>query len=267
MTIGPRNEAFWTRTWLASAAVLALGCSSSLDPRVLEIDCSEGEDYELNVLQAMEGTTASWFGFGDMTPGATQAIALQPIPDGRCGSTTALVLEAHGYDDWGAGFGEYQTAMAPADASAYEGVSLWARVGDGASTGFLMTINDRNTDPAGLVCVEPAPTDVVDGAYTYNEAGMVVPVGGELPAPEDCGNGFARVVSVTRSWHLYLLPFESFQQQAQPNRQPTGIDRSALYQFAINIPKDSAVELWLDDLGLYRRLSTGPAPAAPNGGE
>lgn len=267
MTSGRRNGVLWTRTWLAGGALLALGCSSSLDPRVLEIDCSEGDAYELNVLQAMEGTTASWFGFGDMTPGATQVIALQPIPEGRCGSTTALVFEAHGYDDWGAGFGEYQTAMAPADASAYEGVSFWARVGDGASTGFQMTLSDRNTDPTGMVCIEPETTDVLAGAYTYNEAGMVVPIGGELPSPQDCGNVFVRVVSVTREWHLYLLPFESFQQEAQPNRSPVGIDRSALYQFSINIPKDSAVELWLDDLGLYRRLSTVPEPAASNAGE
>jgi hypothetical protein len=158
--------------------------------------------------------------------------------------------------------------MAPVDASGFEGVSFWARAtGYGTSTGFLLTLNDRNTDPAGMVCVEPAPTDVLDGAYTYNEAGMVVPVGGELPSPEDCGNGFMRVVSVTRDWRLYRLPFESFQQQAQPNLRPSGIDPSGLYQFAINIPKDSSIELWLDDLGLYRRSSVASASARSDEGE
>jgi hypothetical protein len=250
------------------AAGLALGCSSSLDPRELEVDCSQGDGYEFNVLQAMEGMTASWFGFGDMTPGATQAIALQEIPEGRCDSTTALVLTSRGYTDWGAGFGEYQTAMAPVDASGFEGVSFWARApGYGTSTGFLLTLSDRNTDAGGMMCVEPEPTDVLDGSYSYNEAGMVVPVGGELPSPEDCGNGFMRVVNVTRDWRLYRLPFESFQQEALPNREPAGIDPSALYQFAINIPKDSSIELWLDDLGLYRRSSVGSAPAPSDEGE
>jgi hypothetical protein len=107
---------------------------------------------------------------------------------------------------------------------------------------------------------------VVDGAYTYNEAGMVVPVGGELPSPLDCGNGFARVVTVNRHWQLYLLPFESFQQQAQPNRNPNGIDKSGIYQFAVNIPKDSIIELWIDDLGLYRHR-TESAPAAADSAE
>jgi hypothetical protein len=259
-----RDRGFGRRAALVSLAALALGCSSSLDPRVLEIDCSENDRYEFNVLQPMEGTTVPWFGFGDMTPGATQSIAFQPIPEGRCGSASALVINAHGYDDWGAGFGEYQTAMAPADASAYEGVSFWARAGDGASTGFQMTLSDRNTDPMGMVCIEPETNDVLAGAYTYNEAGMVVPVGGELPSPQDCGNVFVRVVSVTREWHLYALPFESFQQEAQPNRNPAGLDRSALYQFSINITKDSAVELWLDDLGLYRHVPAGLSPAASN---
>jgi hypothetical protein len=234
-----------------------VACSSSIDPRTATVDCSASDAYTFDILQPMEGTDAPWFGFGDATPGATNAFALTPIPEGRCESSAALVLSTRGYTDWGAGFGEYQTAMAPVDASEYEGVSFWARAGGfGTSSGFVLSINDRNTDPGGMVCTEPEVTDVVDGAYTYNEAGMVVPVGGELPSASDCGNAFMRVVTLTRRWQLYTLPFASFQQQAQPNRSPTGIDRSALYQFAINLPNDSIVELWLADLGLYRRRTS-----------
>jgi hypothetical protein len=237
-------------------------CSSNVEPRNLEVDCSVSDSYEIQVLQPMEGAMASWFDFGDSTPGAIRALSLLPIPEGRCGSTTALVLTAVGHTDWGAGFGEYQTAMAPVDATDYEGVAFWARAPtDHTSTAFLLTLNDRNTSVSGMVCVEPV-VDVADGAYTYNEAGMIVPVGGELPAPEDCGNGFMRVVTVSRQWQLYLLPFESFQQLAQPNRIPTGIDRSAIYQFTVNIPKDSIIELWIDDLGVYRRRMDAPEPGA-----
>ena len=32
-----------------------------------------------------------------------------------------------------------------------------------------------------------------------------------------------------------------------------GVERSALFQFSINVPKDSNLELWIDDLGAYRR--------------
>jgi hypothetical protein len=244
-------------------ACLLAACSSSIDPRVLEVDCSQNDPYTFQVLQAMEpDMMLTWFPFGDETPGATNTIALTPIPEGRCESSTALVLSTSGYTDWGAGFGDYQMPMMPADASEYEGVSFWARAGGyGTSTGFTLTINDRNTTAAGMVCVQPAATDVVEGDYMYNEGGMIVPVGGDLPSPQDCGNGFIRVVSLTRDWRLYTLPFESFQQEAEPNRNPAGIDRTGIYQFTFNIPKDSIIELWIDDLGLYRHRSDGE-PAA-----
>ena len=105
---------------------------------------------------------------------------------------------------------------------------------------------------------------MASGGYAYNQAGMIVPHGGELPAPGDSGNGFHRPVLAQRHWYLHRLPFESFLQTANPNRVPTGIDRSALYQFAINVPKDSDLELWIDDLALYRPLE-GAAVAETDG--
>lgn len=253
-----------TRSGRALLAVLSAcalaACSSNIDPRTVEVDCSINDEYDFNILQPMEGTMASWFAFGDAIPDATEALTVAPIPEGRCESTAALVLSARGHTDWGAGFGEYQTPAAPVDATGYDGISFWARAPvPHTSLGFMLTVQDRDTHPDGMVCVEPI-VDVANGAYTYNEAGMIVPVGGELPSALDCGNGFQRVVRVTRDWQLYLLPFESFQQQAQPNRIPSGLDRSGIYQFAVNIPKDSIVELWIDDLGVYRRRAEGPEP-------
>lgn len=205
----------------------------------------------------------TWFAFGDPTPGSVTTFEIRTIPEGRCASTAALVLTSIGHSDWGAGFGEYQMPTAPVNAEGFEGISFWARApAVHTSTGFLLTVNDRNTIMNGMVCTQPVVTEA-GGAYTYNEAGMIVPVGGELPAATDCGNAFQRVVRVTREWQLYLLPFESFQQQAQPNRIPTGLDPTGIYQFTINIPKDSIVELWIDDLGVYRRRTDeAPEPGA-----
>jgi hypothetical protein len=248
----------------ALGAALLCGCSSNVEPRQFELDCSVNDDYEFSVMQAMEpGPMFTWFAFGDNTPGFVRTVEIREIPGGRCGSTSALVMTALGHTDWGAGFGEYQMPTAPISAEGYEGISFWARAPLAhTSTGFLLTVNDRNTIMNGLVCTQPVVT-AEDGAYTYNEAGMMVPVGGELPGPSDCGNGFQRVVTVTRNWQLYLLPFESFQQQAQPNRVPTGLDPTAVYQFTFNIPKDSIVELWVDDVGAYRRRTDeAPEPGA-----
>jgi hypothetical protein len=205
-----------------------------------------------------------WFESGDDTPGRVRTIQQVAIPEGRCGSAAALVLTALGHTDWGALFGDYGTAGV--DASGYEGVSFWARApGFGRSRGFLLTIHDRNTDAGGNVCMEANEESVERGGYTYNEAGMIVPIGGELPSPGDCGNGFQRVVQAYPDWHLHTLPFASFQQTANPNRSPTGIDRTGLYQFAINVPKDARLELWIDDLALYRPSNATEAEPADAG--
>lgn len=240
---------------LGGCALAAAGLTACAggDPRPpVAADCSVNDAYDQRILQDMEAGV-SWFNFGDSTPGGLNALEQRAIAEGRCGSSAALVLTVRGHTDWGAGFGEYATAPAPVDASGYEGISFWARAtGFGKSSGFLLTIHDRNTSEGGGVCTEPMADDVAGGGYTYNEAGMIVPLGGELPAPGDCGNGFQRAVLAQRHWYLHRLPFESFLQTANPNRVPTGIDRSALYQFAINVPKDSDIELWIDDLALYR---------------
>jgi hypothetical protein len=241
----------------AALLAAALGCSSSLPERSIEPDCAAAERYQLQTYQPLEGATASWFNFGDDTPGATDAFEMRELEPPRCDSAWALVLTAEGHDDWGAGFGEYQTAMAPIDASEFHGVAFWARA-TGPSRSFTLTLQDRYTHPDGMVCTEPATEDVVDGAYTYNEVGMLVPVGGELASPEDCGNGYVAVVSAPRAWTLIRIPFESFRQEALPNLRPEGLDTSALYQFSINVPKDSDLELWIDDLGIYRNPTDTP---------
>src|SRR6185436_339382 len=104
--------------WLSSCWVgsALLACSGGPARPELEVDCSVEDDYEFDILQPMEGTTASWYSYGDVTPGAIRSVGLQPIPGGRCESTTALVITSQGHHDWGSGFGEYQTAMAPVDA-------------------------------------------------------------------------------------------------------------------------------------------------------
>jgi hypothetical protein len=238
--------------WALGALPLS-ACSSNVEQREFELDCGVNDAYDFIVAQPIEGTMTTWFTFGDQTPDNVTTLELRPLPEGRCGSMTALVLTSSGHTDWGAGFGEYNMPTAPLDATGFEGVSFWARAPvEHTSMGFLLTVNDRNTIMNGMVCTQPMVA-AAGGAYTYNEAGMIVPVGGELPAANDCGNAFQRVVTVTRNWQLYLLPFTSFQQQAQPNRIPSGLDPSGIYQFTINIPKDSIVELWIDDIGVYRR--------------
>lgn len=240
---------------LGLAALLLIGCSGG-PPRPDEVlDCTVEEDYEFLPIQFLEpGAELPWYGYGDASIGAVNTVAIVEIPGGRCESTGALLLTSRGYDDWGAGFGEYTTATNPTVATDYEGISFWARAtGYGTSTGFQLTLQDRNTHPMGMVCLMPAADQIASGQYTVNEAGMTVPVGGDLPGPNDCGNGFQTVITARRQWFLHTIPFEAFRQIAQPNLIPTGIDRSGLYQFTVNVPKDSDLELWIDNISAYRR--------------
>ncbi len=265
---------------LLLAALPLTACSGGPAGEVEGIDCSVEDDYEFRIILPLELDTADlyWYGYGDSTPGAQRLDEppTVPIPEGpRCNSSGALRLLTTGHKDWGAGYGEWATAsvlsdgmvadpdpaaMAGAtigtgvDVREYDGISFWARAaGDGMSRGFMMTIQDRNTHPNGMVCREAGEAEIAAGTHTVNEAGMTVPIGAALPGPEDCGNGFMAVVTGYPQWHLHTIPFEAFIQTAQPNRVPAGVDRSGLFQFTINIPKDTNIDLWIDDLGVYRR--------------
>ena len=165
-----------------------------------------------------------------------------------------MVFSSVGHTDWGSGFGEYATPTGPIDATGFEGVSFWARaVGYGTSFGFQMSLQDRNTHMNGGVCMMATPEQIAAGQYTVNEGGMTVPVGGDLSGPNDCGNAFQAVVVAHREWYLHRIPFADFRQSVQPNLIPTGVDRSGLYQFGLIVAKDSRLELWMDNLGVYRR--------------
>jgi hypothetical protein len=237
-------------------AALMLGACAGGPPRPDEVlDCTVEEDYEFLPIQFLEpGAEVPWYSYGDPSVGSITTVAIVEIPGGRCESTGALVLTSRGHKDWGSGFGEYTSATSPTVATDYEGVSFWARaLGYGSSTGFQLTLQDRNTHTAGMVCLMAGADQVASGQYTVNEAGMTVPVGTDLPAPEDCGNGFQTVVAARREWTLHTIPFEAFRQLPQPNLIPSGIDRSGIYQFTVNVPKDANLELWIDNISAYRR--------------
>jgi hypothetical protein len=69
-----------------------------------------------------------------------------------------------------------------------------------------------------------------------------------------CGNSFSHVVTTDETWRYYTLPFSEFvQDRSQPNVRPEGLDPTVqLVRFTIRFPVETDIELWLDDLGLYR---------------
>jgi hypothetical protein len=236
-----------------------------------------------------ESGGATWYSYGDTTPGATHsyqidggAFPTEVIPGGRCGSTRALVLRSQGHTDYGSGFGDYHPfddrfgRTGPANASEWEGISFWARSPGDTDKTVWITLSDRTVDSEGGYCVTDSDRVSVLGAYAgaaasveagVDEAGAL-PVGATVAAflgpdggavadsgiaPEKaCGNSFRRLLTTTEEWQFYTLPFDSFHQDPLPTLVSTGIDRSTLYRVIVLVPKEARLELWIDDLGLYR---------------
>jgi hypothetical protein len=275
----------WPRAGLTAAlpcAMLAAGCSAPEERPAWELDCSTPEGIRLEVIPAMQFETgdAGWFAYGDETYGAIPGADAPPAPEaeeiedgGRCGSQRALVLRASGHDDWGAGFGSWSLATSPADGTGSAGLALWARSRGATDRAVLFHVNDRYSSEEG-VAVDPETGETLldeDGAPvpgctvpdvepgqqgacpgTDSQGNQIwVPCGQQTVAPTDCGNAFRRVLAVTEHWQLHLLPWDSFYQEALPNRRPEGIDPSAIHVLLVIVPRETRLELWLDDISFY----------------
>ncbi len=286
------------------------GCSARPLPPPIGINCAEEAPYDIDVLEDYDTPNYGWYPYGDTTPGAimtTGAVggATTVEPDGginysftaaienggRCGSQRALFLQAHGFEDYGCGWATYsiggyagiQSCMTPAgvnaicpiDASAYEGLTFWARTfdptGEPTTKGFTLSIDDKNSHAGGYVPDASTSTGLTDsGVCTSYDAGTLAngattytttvsgggPAGGGTisaePPPDACGNGFTYVMLTTEQWQLYTIPWGSFHQAAMPNRVPTGFDPSTFFSVRIVAPKEARMALWIDNLGFYR---------------
>jgi len=234
---------------IALAPFFAGGCSASQRSGIA-VDCAAANPYEVRILEDYEDGSANFIGFTDSTPGAVQSVAVASIEDGgRCGSGRALVLFARGNRDWGGGFATSSSNW-DGDARGFDGFSFWARSPGASTKGFTLFIDDRSTLAAGGVCVPFAGT-AGSSTVSIDINGMIT-VTGPVPAANACGNSFFAVMFATERWQFYRVPFGSLAQAPWPNRSASGIDRSAILARAIRMPKESEIELWIDDFGLYR---------------
>ncbi|MGA7121749.1 MAG: hypothetical protein WBY94_16705 [Polyangiaceae bacterium] len=291
-------------------ALLVQGCSARPLPPGVGINCAEEAPYIIDEIEDYDTANYGWYAYGDSTPGAvmttgTDGGASTVDPNGSlddsftavieggdgglCGRQRALFLQAHGYEDYGCGWGTYSiggypgqdcttpagvVTTCPIDASAYEGLIFWARSYDpsGAPTtkGFTLSIDDKNSHGGGYVPDASAATGFSDsGVCTNIDAGSLSNgavittvvngsglVGGgsvaaQLPSYA-CGNAFSYVMLTTEEWHLYTIPWSSFHQQAIPSRIPTGFDPSTFFSIRIAAPKEARMALWISKLGFYR---------------
>jgi hypothetical protein len=135
-------------------------------------------------------------------------------------------------------FGACSTADAPTagvagctgfNASDWEGIVLWARVGPGSQTSVKVRVADRRTDDKGCVC----------NPYTNQN-----------DSSDGCDK-WGRFINLDQTFRVYRVPFTDLQQGGWGAASP-GLDTGDLFSLAVEYGR-GAWDLWLDDIGFYRR--------------
>jgi endoglucanase len=107
----------------------------------------------------------------------------------------------------------------PYDASAFTGISFWARVEGDSARQVRLKVPDVSTDPAGGVC-------------------------------SACFNDFGVDLTLTTTWTKYTIPFSAMtQQDGWGAPHPPAIDPSKLYglQWQVVTP-GAAFDVWVDEI-------------------
>lgn len=285
MSSQQRWEVRGRRLARAGVVVLALGGAVACTPyatlRTLPTDCDVTDAYEFMNIDNFEGEASPhFFPTSDDTPGSVLSLTLATPPGGtRCGSMEAMEIQSSGNNDWGSltGFSNFGSV----DASAYEGISLWAEAPGSSNRAFTMLLDDPNTYNMNMTPMPPiyycTPVPTEDGGTGVqvtiidSVTGMVLSSGtSTAPVPPDgCGNDYSTVVQVTGVWQFYTIPFGDFQQSNMQNKVPNGalgvtgtapgtaLITSALKTFTLRFPKGIYTNLWVDDIAFYRKKGTG----------
>ncbi|HVY29083.1 MAG TPA: hypothetical protein VHB79_21140 [Polyangiaceae bacterium] len=214
------------------------GGSGAPPERVLE-PIDDMEDNDAFVL-ASNGRNGHWDVSNDATASATQAppaaafTMAELVDASRPESHFAAYTQGAGFKDWGA----YMTvsmrtwpdyAQTPVyDASAYIGISFWAKVGAGSDTSLRVRYIGGQTDPRGGVCM--ASGTVATACYDH----------------------FFAPVKLSQDWQHVELLFKDFQQAGVGMSFPS-IDLTKMYALELFFPgrktsTGNAFELWVDDL-------------------
>ncbi|AUX24497.1 hypothetical protein SOCEGT47_050350 [Sorangium cellulosum] len=204
-------------------------------PQTIEmIDDMEDDN---NGILAEGNRVGYWYTFNDGTEGAEQMpppdpegtgeepftmTALEPV---RGASTMAARSWGSGFETWGAAFGfdlnSPEGTKIAYDASAYTGVTFWAKIGPGSATSAQVMISDRSTVPEGGVC------------------------------SDQCDN-WQKQITLTEAWQQFTIPFADLKQGGWGDPAATDqIDTTKLYSISFQFGTVPEFDLYIDDIGFY----------------
>jgi hypothetical protein len=203
------------------------------------------DDIEDNnsMISNVKGRGGYWFTFADkvgsnitppggsnftMSPGGANGSAYAAHFSGKIGNGSIVFV--------GGGF-NFTDPKAIYDASAYKGISFWAKVGPGAISSVRFKVSDINTDPLGKIC-------------------------GKNGTDDGCYNDFGKVIELTPKWTHYIVTFADMEQgSGWGEPRPAAITPSKLYGIVWEFnTKESNYDLWIDDIQFTGCPSRSPMP-------
>jgi hypothetical protein len=122
----------------------------------------------------------------------------------------------------GANFGFSMSS--PYNASAYTGLSFWARIDAGTDPPIRVTFPDGDTDPRGAIC----STSTADPTKT-------------------CWSHFGLRLTLTTTWTKYTIPFSSLTQDPW-GYQAAQFSPSTLYSVTFAIADTDTFGVWIDSV-------------------
>ena len=202
--------------------------SGGANPSIDDFEDGNGE------LETVDNRVGWWWVSDDGTAGTISpapGTATNPSSPGRAGSNYAMHVSGFGFTGWGATLG-VNLVMAisgscPYDASAYQGVTFWAK-GTG-STRLQLPTSATEDASFGGTCVT------------------------------NCGDHYGAAVVLGTDWQQYSFRWADLAQDGFGT--PVSFDPKTLLQLNIGWPANTQFDLWLDDVAFL----TGPITTCPSG--
>lgn len=223
------------------ALAVGVGCRKKIDvnsadvknsPEAKACPATEGmiSDGESNSNQigTIKGRGGYWYTFVDnngstITPTAgSQGGTFAMSPGGANGTKYAAHMSGQvgGGDTVYAGMAlNFVDPKGAYDATAYKGISFWAKVGPGSTPNVRLKVPDITTDPEGKICKE-------------------------------CFNDYGYDLVLSTEWKQFFIPYIAMKQlKGWGSPRGSGIDSSQIYglQWQVN-EKGAPYDVWVDEI-------------------
>jgi hypothetical protein len=180
-------------------------------------------------IPTLEGRKGGWYAFGD-NPSGNQQFAIETIPGTRGSlSLNAAHVTGSGYTSWGSGIGiDLNGSKTPYDASAYVGITFWARSASPSATGssLMVLFPDANSVPSLNKCQD-------------------IPTVGA--SPNNCDKNLATSVQLTPSWKKYTVNFADLVADGG-TQYVDALAADELVSVQFRMPANAIYDYWIDDI-------------------